>query len=287
MKISTLDPTKYKRLFTFGCSFTNYIWPTWADIVGQDFEFYENWGRTGAGNHFIFNSVMECDARHNFTHGDLILIMWSNPEREDRYINQDWLCASIQDKEKVYGKKWVQKFGLDIRGYLIRDLAYIKATQEFLNSKSVDWANFSMYSICSLDISNILKDGYTYAEHLDLFVKRYVALDRSLCDGNPIREPYAKDIDVLNLYRSTYSNISYSMLDVIRNGHAFREGLANFGDLHCTPIEHLHYLNSIYPDNTLSEKSKIFAEHWEKVVQKITKKDVLPETFIKSKVIRF
>ena len=37
----------------------------------------------------------------------------------------------------------------------------------------------------------------------------------------------------------------------------------------------------------ISKKSKIFAEHWEKVVQKITKKDVLPETFIKSKVIRF
>lgn len=33
------------RLFTFGCSFTKFFWPTWADILGQEFDYYENWGR--------------------------------------------------------------------------------------------------------------------------------------------------------------------------------------------------------------------------------------------------
>ena len=36
------------RLFTFGCSFTQYWWPTWADILGYQHDFYENWGRCGA-----------------------------------------------------------------------------------------------------------------------------------------------------------------------------------------------------------------------------------------------
>ena len=33
------DWTKYKRFFTFGCSFTCYMWPTWADIISK--EMYE------------------------------------------------------------------------------------------------------------------------------------------------------------------------------------------------------------------------------------------------------
>ena len=35
------------RLFTFGCSFTNYAWPTWADFLGLEFEHFENWGVSG------------------------------------------------------------------------------------------------------------------------------------------------------------------------------------------------------------------------------------------------
>ena len=31
------------RLFTFGCSFTQYMWPTWADILSKNFNFYESW----------------------------------------------------------------------------------------------------------------------------------------------------------------------------------------------------------------------------------------------------
>jgi hypothetical protein len=31
-----------KRLYTFGCSFTKYKWPTWADFIGNQFEIYEN-----------------------------------------------------------------------------------------------------------------------------------------------------------------------------------------------------------------------------------------------------
>jgi len=35
-----------KRLFTFGCSFTHFDWPTWANLLGLDNEYdlCENWG---------------------------------------------------------------------------------------------------------------------------------------------------------------------------------------------------------------------------------------------------
>ena len=43
-----------KRLITFGCSFTDYSWPTWADIIALDREVeYENWAIGGGGNQQI------------------------------------------------------------------------------------------------------------------------------------------------------------------------------------------------------------------------------------------
>ena len=35
----------YNRLFTFGCSYTRYNWPTWADIIADDLQIpFQNWG---------------------------------------------------------------------------------------------------------------------------------------------------------------------------------------------------------------------------------------------------
>ena len=54
---STIDFSKYKRLFVFGCSFTQYRWPTWADIIAKDNPHLEyfNTANSGAGNLYIFN----------------------------------------------------------------------------------------------------------------------------------------------------------------------------------------------------------------------------------------
>jgi hypothetical protein len=71
-------------LFTFGCSFTEYIWPTWADILGREFEYYENWGKAGGGNQYIFNSLIECHLRNQLTKDDTVIIRWTSPDREDR-----------------------------------------------------------------------------------------------------------------------------------------------------------------------------------------------------------
>jgi len=38
---------KPRRLFAFGCSFTQYKWPTWADILGKSFDLSYNLGKSG------------------------------------------------------------------------------------------------------------------------------------------------------------------------------------------------------------------------------------------------
>jgi hypothetical protein len=74
------------RLFTFGCSFTNWPWPTWADIIAHDLAIpHHNWGLSGLGNVGIHSRLIECDLRNTFTKDDIILVVWSSWSREDRY----------------------------------------------------------------------------------------------------------------------------------------------------------------------------------------------------------
>jgi len=79
-----------KRLFTFGCSFTNYRWPTWADIVGQSFDYYENWGASGSGNYSISTRLMECNHINNINENDVVLIMTTSIPRLDYYTGHEW-----------------------------------------------------------------------------------------------------------------------------------------------------------------------------------------------------
>jgi hypothetical protein len=83
-----IDYKKYKRVFIFGCSFTKYEWPTWANILSYempDAEIY-NFAQSGAGNLFISERVIAANQRYRYNKDDLILLMWSTHSREDRYI---------------------------------------------------------------------------------------------------------------------------------------------------------------------------------------------------------
>ena len=167
------------RLFTFGCSFTNYYWITWADILGKQFSQYENWGLAGAGNHYIFNSLVEANKRNQFTKDDTIIIMWSTIAREDRYINKEWLATGQVYSNEIYSNNYIKQF-VDDRGFLIRDLAFISAADDLLR---LSGANYHFLSLAPLNlISNI-----------DLL----------------------SESDVITLYQDTIDKIEPSMYEVI------------------------------------------------------------------------
>lgn len=89
---------KWNRFYAFGCSYTKYEYPTWADIIGKDLQIpYENWGARGGGNYRISVRMLECDLQHNITKEDLILVNWASWWREDRITKYgNWTdCGSI------------------------------------------------------------------------------------------------------------------------------------------------------------------------------------------------
>jgi len=81
----------YKRFFAFGCSFTNYWYPTWADIIAHDLdiEFY-NYAAQGIGNVAMHTLMLEADLTHKFNQDDLIIVCWSGWSREDKFLELGW-----------------------------------------------------------------------------------------------------------------------------------------------------------------------------------------------------
>lgn len=213
--------TPLSRLFAFGCSFTNYYWSTWADCLAPEFDEFHNWGQIGAGNHYIFNSVMEADQRHNFAKGDTVVVCWTHVLREDRYIKNKWTTLSPATAHKVYTKEFIASL-VDERGYLLRDLAYIKATKALLESKpDVNWKFLSICPITMIDWT-----------------------DEQLTEHSDASALYKNVIDSIQ-YPDYKSFLSESQRDLYEN------------DPHPTPQEHLMYLDAILPGWVTKEETRV------------------------------
>lgn len=80
----------FKRFFAFGCSFTDWSWPTWADIIAFDLDIpVQNWGTAGLGNVGIASKIIECDLSNQYNDDDLIIVLWSTWAREDRHYSDE------------------------------------------------------------------------------------------------------------------------------------------------------------------------------------------------------
>ena len=144
------------RLFTFGCSYTSYVWSTWADILGQSAQEFQNWGMLGTGNQFIFNSVYECNQRNRLQPSDTVIVCWTNAMRDDRYTN-NWNTLGNIYTQPLYDPAWVRKW-ITERGCLLRDLAAIASVKLLLESSGVDWRFLSMVPIDQIDQYTVAKN---------------------------------------------------------------------------------------------------------------------------------
>lgn len=140
-----VDFSKYDRLFTFGCSFTNWIYPTWADIVARNFDItLHNYGSGGNGNLCISTLLNQANLFYNFNEKDLVMVMWASMHRNDHYNifpSHELHVQALADgtvRDQVWNKKqnlWKSGSDLlsaevmehnsypDARGFMIRDCA--------------------------------------------------------------------------------------------------------------------------------------------------------------------
>lgn len=228
--LEELEFSKYKRFFAFGCSFTRYIWATWADILAQEMPEaqYYNFGREGSGNLMISTRIAEANNRFNFCETDLVAVMFSTFTREDRWVNGNWLCTGNIFNQRIYSKEFVTNFADEI-GYLIRDCALIDLSSDYLKNKKSN---------------SILLTSASFEDNFE-----------------------GPDKDSLNPYNvlHVYSNLKNKIHTITQLHEDLRTGLGfdyimngkSFHDAHPTPKQHLNYLTGL--GINVSNKSKEYA----------------------------
>ena len=246
MLIQKLDVTKYKRFFAFGCSFTYYRWPTWADIIGAEVPMFENWGKGAAGNQFIFSSVVEANNKYKFNKDDLVIVSWTSVLREDRYFNGHWLHASNTQREEVYGKDWKEKFGFEIRGNMIRDYALIDAGQRLLESLDCDWTNFNSIPIVQFDQEKVAKHFGNEKDALAFYFDYQSLLTK---------HDFILNYDVIQRYKHIFSSITRPQFEMVY--------YKDSPTYHPSPQQHFTYLDNNLKHNL---QNNIDIHKWEKKV---------------------
>jgi len=208
------------RFFAFGCSYTAYAWPSWADLVGTHFPHnYYNYGRSGVGNFYIFQRFIHALTAHKFSKDDLVIIQWSASMREDRYIDDNWIsCGGLWN---YYPEDYIKKY-VSERGFLIRDLSLISAVKSILDSIGCEYHFLSLGPIDRLNTwwSTDAKENTIVDNSADLL------------------EIYK---DVLHVMKPSYIEVLGGNLDqrTIKNSNI------KISDPHPLPSEHNRYLEKV------------------------------------------
>jgi hypothetical protein len=132
-----------ERLFTFGCSFTRYYWPTWAEILGREYDYFENWGNGGLGNRAIAERLAECIANNTLTEHDTIIVQWSEFHRFDIHLPQPrlpegWAQGGNMLLAPDFEKSWVSTVW-DERSFVMHTLNFMSMAIALLETLPCKW----------------------------------------------------------------------------------------------------------------------------------------------------
>lgn len=197
------------KLWGFGCSFTNYCWPTWCDILGQDLFAgnYVNYGLSGADAHTINLRLQQAINTGNIKSSDTVICVWSTTHRFNTYLNQPdgflLNCAGNIYNSKIYKQypEFVHEH-LDDHNMLYRTVSAISSAYYSLLAVGCDFQFYAMNPVHRPDelmtddtvehsLSHILAE---FATPLQAIRATYLTdYFRSNWDNRPWRQPGTTD----------------------------------------------------------------------------------------------
>jgi len=249
---------------------TSYHYPTWADILSTTFDYYENWGRYGSGNEFIFNSIIECNKRNKFTEHDTILILWTGIARIDYYQFNEW-C----NKQGLFPDKSTDEFNnwpiSSPDGYEILSYAHIEAIHNILslnnlNFRSMAWQKYDV------DLQGIYKDTLDNIEYIEFRENKqqYVDSKSYRLEAEKLYKRMAgEDWPSLdNILSDNYHHIDDDFIlteideffGYLKSNKKLMLSIANTIDRHPTPIAHLEMVKKYFQDVQISEDTQQWIE---------------------------
>ncbi len=194
-----------ERLFTFGCSYTRYYWPTWASILGREYEYFENWGQPGIGNRAILEKLTECIMNNELTSNDTIIIQWSDFHRFDVHmpmpsLPEGWAQGGNMLLAEDFSKSWISSVWNE-KSYIMHSLNFISLAIMVLNSLPCKWYMTSIHDIkkdilnnpdktVAIELINYLKifDHKNWLVPMDVFFENFDFPIKELMNDNNIFE---------------------------------------------------------------------------------------------------
>jgi len=148
-----------RRLYTFGCSYTKYFWPSWANIIATNFEQHYNCAQAGAGNYYAAEKLYEMHLKTNINKNDVVLIMLSSFNRIDIYNPQYKafnLNGNIYNSEHIYGEKFVREVWNDEHS-IYNTWFMVKSMKALLDSIGCEYKILHAFDLLETDTREILK----------------------------------------------------------------------------------------------------------------------------------
>lgn len=255
------------RLFAFGCSMTRYHYPTWADILGKSWHHYENWGRSGGGNAFIFNSLIECDVRNQFGPDDTVMVMWTGVSRIDAYRFDRWYSLHGQFPDSGDHASCPD-------GYEIQSFALMHAAQRLFGDRCC----YLPMTWSWLDAES--RAGHIYHDTIADIKKVDFELNQRLYPNLEIKHRISVHYD--QVHGSDWPGVDVIMQGnydgyqpwLIKEFDAFRrkaEEIRNQAeqelDQHPTPVLHLDMVRRHFPNIAISEQTQAWIHEIEQSVR--------------------
>lgn len=231
MKLVSKKP---RRLFAFGCSFTEYHWATWPHIVAYDLDIpMYNLGRCGAGNLHIANAFAQALEKYSIDQHDLVMICWSGFLREDRWIGGHWELTGDITYSDFYDDYFMNKY-VDPLGCYIRDFGAMSLVKRHLEGIGCQYHIMSMCDLwtAEMDYGKIDPD-HGVVEKLKSVYRHVI-------------EPLPPSFEV-NLWNNKMADIKEHEQKTMF--------CCDYSDWHPTPREHCQFLQNVFDEHEFSQNT--------------------------------
>lgn len=242
------------RCFAFGCSFTNWFYPTWADYIGYNFDEFYNFAQGGTSNTTQFQRFIEVDNLYKFRKEDVILFGLTSLNRYNFFLeNQNketflFGCGSLPKNNVLFDTHHKYKDYSDIlkfvRDYFWKDKWGIYYTWLAVNTikRICESIGCKVYFIAGLDIS--------------------IWEDKSQIITNEQEQNMLLDIQsnlVTPMSLQVYDEQNYKKKHPVADTHPFFDA-------------HWGYINQYFPQFVTSKNTEIFQEILEKFHEGVNNK---------------
>ena len=185
------------RLFVFGCSYTSYAYPTWADAISVNFDEYYNYGRSGCSNTYIMDSVVAANDKFKFKKTDTVIVMLTGfgrfsykPRGSIWQAKGDMFnyCEQVDDPvvKGFYDNMWSDDFAVHQSWTAAKVIKQILKSAK-CNHKLLMGINNEAYITGLVDLN---VDMYKKAVEVYSLLDNKVSLDKWKHDNDEFDSPY-------------------------------------------------------------------------------------------------